>query len=449
MGGGIIVILDSNKGVRMNEPCEEKYKKFFKDFIDFKNEAELHKKRGNNNFNPLLCVQKVDNEENMHSGMLYGLLNVRGEHYQDELFLDLFLEQVGLKGWFGNTKSASVKKEAKRIDIYISNGEKHIILENKIWAGDRQEQIARYIDSVHKNSNEDSNEGAIPYNNIAVIYLTPFSDRKPDSNSLKDWKIDNGFLVSGENKVVFKNISYDNEILEWIDKCKEKVGCIFSLNAGLEFYKDVVKIITNQKESKMDIKEFFNGENEKYIDYACEVLEAKDKIIEAKFEYIKKLIKQKYIESDCMVINYEDNTEMDFLSKEYTSYDVFEFCYSLNSRIFKKNITLSFFLRHEYNMSKNNKEELIEVLKEVVGNELSNKLTFCNKTINDKNYLLALGEEFALAKSAKEFTIEEAISFIDSHIGSINSLNEKIKADLDKGADSKLAKFGLNVYDEE
>lgn len=418
----------------MNEPCEEMYKKFFKDFIDFKNEAELHKKRGNNDFNPLLCVQKVDNEENMHSGMLYGLLNVRGEHYQDELFLDLFLEQVGLKGWFGNTKSAYVKTEYKNMDIYISNGEKHIILENKIWAGDGIGQIARYIDSVHKNTNEDSNEGAISYNNIAVIYLTPFSDREPDSNSLKDWKIDNGFLVSGENKVVFKNISYSDEILKWINKCKEKVGCIFSLNAGLEFYKDVVKIITNKKENKMNIKEFLNKQPE-FIEQAFEMLREQDKIFEAFCEYVKEKCdlnsKEKFEEN-----NYVYSINME----KYP-------CFWLSIIKNKHKIYVSFYLDDDKHnkFDKTNKKEFLECLQGID----SSIVIYGGSDYDyykDTNYLTL--DKYKVFDIYKD-DIKEIIDYINSTKVAITSINQKIKADLDKGADSKLARFGFTIYDEE
>lgn len=77
-------------------------------FREFNIEIEARKKRGQNDFNPLLCVQKLDDEVNMHSGFLYALLNTNGEHYQDDLFLKLFLDSISLKEWFGNTNNAKV-----------------------------------------------------------------------------------------------------------------------------------------------------------------------------------------------------------------------------------------------------------------------------------------------------------------------------------------------------
>ena len=90
---------------------DESLRRFLERFREFNIEIEARKKRGQNDFNPLLCVQKIDNEENMHSGFLYALLNPCGEHYQDDLFLKLFVKSIGLQEWFGDTNNAEVYKE--------------------------------------------------------------------------------------------------------------------------------------------------------------------------------------------------------------------------------------------------------------------------------------------------------------------------------------------------
>ncbi len=90
---------------------DENLKLLLERFREFNIEIEARKKRGQNDFNPLLCVQKLDDEVNMHSGFLYALLNTNGEHYQDDLFLKLFLDSISLKEWFGNTNNAKVYKE--------------------------------------------------------------------------------------------------------------------------------------------------------------------------------------------------------------------------------------------------------------------------------------------------------------------------------------------------
>lgn len=298
------------------EFSEADFDKFVRQFSEYLDTANESKKRGNNDYNPLKAVQNPNDEVNMHSGFLLSLLDTRGEHYQDDLFLKLFLQTLGLESWFGKTKNAQVFKEKKNIDIHINNGEKHIIIENKIWSGDQDGQIARYIDEIHGNFSDDENDESVSYENIAVVYLSPFG-REPSPNSLclKDknikWQIKGNLLEFNENKVKYKQISYQIDILAWIKECQKEVGNITSLNSALEFYKDIVKIITNQKDSKMDIAGFF-GENaggikelpqEKRFEIAFEIINSARTIRDKYIEYeLKQLQKEKEF-GDWKVLN--------------------------------------------------------------------------------------------------------------------------------------------------
>ena len=227
----------------------------------------------------------------MHSGFIYSLLDINGEHYQDDLFLSLFLEVLGLKEWFGSTTNAQVRKESNYIDLYIFNDTRHIIIENKINADDQPNQIATFIEQVHKKG--------VEYENIFVIFLT-LHDREPSPNSRtnKDnnllWEIkqdskNDWFLESkdGEetNKVGYKKVLYGDKILEWIESCQSKngVGNIANLNYALESYKDIVEIITGKKESTMNIADFFK--DSKDFEIAFEIIKNTDKIIQ---ELVKK-----------------------------------------------------------------------------------------------------------------------------------------------------------------
>ena len=164
---------------------EQYFRKFVENFSEYLANANESKKRGNNDYNPLKAVQSPYDEVNMNSGFLVSFLNPRGEHYQDDLFLRLFLKILQLDEWFGSTKNARVFKEKKNIDIHISNSEKHIIIENKIWYDDRDKQIASYIDAVKQEN--------VKYKNIAVVYLSRFG-REPSQNSLDKWQIKGDLL---------------------------------------------------------------------------------------------------------------------------------------------------------------------------------------------------------------------------------------------------------------
>ncbi len=343
---------------------EADFDKFVRQFSEYLDAANESKKRGNNDYNPLKAVQSQSDEVNMHSGFLVSLLDTRGEHYQDDLFLKLFLQTLGLESWFGETKNAQVFKEYKNIDIYISNGEKHIIIENKIWSGDQDGQIARYINEIHANSSDDE---SVNYENIAVVYLTPFP-RKPENNSLDKWDTDFLFDEKG-NKIEFKeimkkqldkkaeiyfldeaktlryqNVTYKIDILEWIVECQKEVGNITSLNSALEFYKDIVKIITNQKESKMDIAGFFRentkGSNqlsqEKRFEIAFEICKNEVEIMNAYLKNIADDIRKSI--SDGWEVAYDENNKCGNLfvfDEQYRDKMAFSFSIERNKKCFE------------------------------------------------------------------------------------------------------------------
>lgn len=303
---------------------EADFDKFVRQFSEYLDAANESKKRGNNDYNPLKAVQSPNDEVNMHSGFLVSLLDTRGEHYQDDLFLKLFLQTLGLKNWFGETKNAQVLKEKKNIDIHINNGEKHTIIENKIWYDDRDGQIARYIKEIHGNFSDDE---SVSYENIAVVYLSPFG-REPSPNSLclKDknikWQIKGDLLEFNENKVKYKQISYEKDILAWIKECQKEVGNIISLNSALEFYKDIVEIITDKKESKMNIAGFFKEKDEKIqqerFKVAFEILSNRNQIIGAYLKQITYNLKKQF--ENCNIEYHDDN--IPFISVKTQEYSL-------------------------------------------------------------------------------------------------------------------------------
>lgn len=122
----------------ISDECSFKdYEEFFKAYIKFR-----ERKKRDNDYNPLLVIRKVKEEVRLHSRFLHSFLNTEGWHYQEDLFLEPFLECLDLKNFFKNTKSVRVRKECNNIDLYLNDGEKHLIIENKIYAGDGKEQIA-------------------------------------------------------------------------------------------------------------------------------------------------------------------------------------------------------------------------------------------------------------------------------------------------------------------
>lgn len=238
---------------------EIEFEKFFSGFSAFKSYVERSKKRGNNSYNPLLEIRSSSDEVGLHSRILASFLNPHGKHYQDDLFLRLFLNECALSDWF-DTNNAKVYRESNNIDIYITNDRQHIIIENKIYALDQERQIERYIEAVAGDFESlDSIESS---DNIAVIYLS-LNGKKPSKSSLGKWEINGESLETSGVKIPFRCISYKKDILHLLNACKSEIGNITNLNAALEFYKDIVLKITNQKGDKMAITSFLDSE-EKY-----------------------------------------------------------------------------------------------------------------------------------------------------------------------------------------
>ena len=185
---------------------------------------EIAEKTGEN-FNIFKILKMETKEVKTHSAFLAELLNPKGSHGKGDIFLKLFIEVVE-EGKTSrlvkqehipytkkfdildfNTSKARTKvefhigqttdTEGGRIDILIESGNNKIIIENKIHARDQPFQLVRY-----------KKYG----NNAPIFYLTLWQEQEPSTDSKKE-------LKEGED---YKRISYENEILNWLEKCREK-----------------------------------------------------------------------------------------------------------------------------------------------------------------------------------------------------------------------------------
>lgn len=221
---------------------------FSKALNNYKNYIKLRKKRGLHDYNIFTALLKENDEVRLHSRFLYSLLNTEGRHCQDDLFLQLFLKNIGEQDWI-NTKEAKVFKEYQNIDIYITNGAKHIILENKIYANDQKEQIGRYIDLLREQYKYDSNKQEKQEPEILVVFLSPFG-RSVSEYSLGKYELKNGELTCRNFSVRYKEISYQSDILNWLNECEKEVENLTDLAVFIKHYRQVVLSITNQKQGK-------------------------------------------------------------------------------------------------------------------------------------------------------------------------------------------------------
>ena len=263
---------------------KEDFEKLFADmskgYMAAKAEADRQRAMGKHDYNIFTLFHNFSDEVNLHSNFIASLLDPNGDHYKGDLFLKLFLETCGIDDFSIDTGRATVFKEFKHIDIYISDGKKHIILENKVYAKDQPTQIARYIEAIKKEGAEDED--------IYVLYLHP-DGKLPDNQSFGDYHA----KLLGENpSIKFKVISYGKEILEWIDKCKNEVSNITDLNVFLSQYKDVIEMIYNRYKridemEKAKLVEIFKENYTAASDIANNYQETRKKIIDEFFENVK------------------------------------------------------------------------------------------------------------------------------------------------------------------
>ena len=265
------------------EDFEKLFMAMSKGYMAAKAEADRQRAMGKHDYNIFTLFHDFSDEVNLHSNFIASLLDPNGDHYKGDLFLKLFLEMCGIDDFSIDTSRATVFKEFKHIDIYISDGKKHIILENKVYAKDQPTQIARYIKAIKNEGAEDED--------ICVLYLHP-DGKLPDNQSFGDYHA----KLLGENpSIKFKVISYGKEILEWIDKCKNEVSNITDLNVFLSQYKDVIEMIYDRykridKMETANLVEIFKENYTAVSEIANNYQETRKKIIDEFFENVKDIL---------------------------------------------------------------------------------------------------------------------------------------------------------------
>ena len=190
-------------------------------------------------FNIFTALYKNNDEVKLYSRFISVLLSPKGSHNNKSLFLTLFLKEISLENF--EIEDVDVfpdeldKVEYKEIDILIINrkSKQAIIIENKIFAKDCNHEEHGQLENYY---NKIRNEG-IPENQIFVFYLT-LDGHEPSIKSLGDYK-----TIENMNG---KTISYENEILGWLHKCKsESVEKPFLRESIIQFIKLIDKMTNN------------------------------------------------------------------------------------------------------------------------------------------------------------------------------------------------------------
>ena len=233
----------------MTEFTQEQYQKFFTEFEkvykEYENKVKERRARGIHDYN---VFDVLETKEVKHSKFIASLLDPKGLHYQGDLFLREFVNACGISDFGLDTSNAQVYREYENIDIYITDGNKHIIIENKICdAKDQDKQIYRYIETIKKENSSKNENSSLDNDGILVLYLTPNFDKTPSQESLNGYEIKDGFLEKDNDKIRYKHIVCDH-ILEWLNKVKIEIVNLTDLNVIITQYEKAVKNLINKGE---------------------------------------------------------------------------------------------------------------------------------------------------------------------------------------------------------
>ena len=205
-----------------------------------KNETQRKATKGR--FNLFTVLRQEHDEAGLHTKYLVHLLDPSDQaesgHDCGGLFLDLFLKHVALKlrdsgeqdladalGSLDSSK-ATVRGEVTvvthpgkkgRLDIIIScPGWGTIVIENKVWAREQEEQLSRYSNYLHREGGD----------NKLLLYLTP-----------------EGGEANTTAGAEYGRISYRHEILSWLEDCLQATYQYVGINQSLQQYKHLVQAI--------------------------------------------------------------------------------------------------------------------------------------------------------------------------------------------------------------
>ena len=293
------------------EDFERLFVAMSKGYMAAKAEADRQRAMGKHDYNIFTLFYKFSDEVNLHSNFIASLLDPNGDHYKGDLFLKIFLETCGIDDFGIDTSRTAVLKEFKHIDIYISDGKKHIILENKVYAKDQAAQTARYIDTIKMEGAKDED--------IYVLYLHPDGEL-PKEYSLGDYKTnqDETKLVKKDGSSInFKVITYEDQILSWIDRGKNEVSNLADLNVFLSQYKDVIEMIYNRykridKMNNEDLIKIFKDNYRAVSDIVSNYEQTRRKIIDEFFKNISDNLKGMYKKEDGFEICYPNSIIKDY-----------------------------------------------------------------------------------------------------------------------------------------
>lgn len=267
-------------------------------------------------------IAGINSDEVKICKVLYELLNPQGSHFQGYTYLKLFVENV-LHFDFSDSEyqDAKVYQEYvidgdRRIDLVIEIADKFIPIEVKIYAGEQHNQCFDYYQRA-QNSN--------------LFYLTLFGTPPSDYSA-------HGLTKEDEGYKEVTQISFENDILIWLEKCLEDQNTIkiAPVREVLLQLISVIRGLTNQMEEnqEMEIVKMLSSKEENMKS----AVEIEKSLKTCKLEIIKKVLNaiEERINKEKLLNKYDYeynnyNLSNSFYDKKESSYPgISYFCKSLN-----------------------------------------------------------------------------------------------------------------------
>ena len=194
---------------------------------------------GGMRFNIFETLRSSTDEVNLHSRFLHALL-ARREPDGSRKNLEDFLTKVAkVKGF--PSDHASVGREVDGIDLLIESRDQKqaVLIENKIWAGDQDQQLQRYWKGLRSRG--------YPHGGIHLLYLTPFGD-PPSVQSVGDLE--------------YTRLSYRDDLPRWLERCGRRALNETALRESIVQYLDLIRTLTNSQPYMTDLKNLcLDGDN--------------------------------------------------------------------------------------------------------------------------------------------------------------------------------------------
>lgn len=180
-------------------------------------------------FNLFTVLRRSSDEVYLHSRFLAYLLNPQSSHGCGNALLKTFLQVLRIENF--DVETASVQAEFKGIDILVRDGYRQaIIIENKIYHHDEDEQIYRYDQLIKRQG----------YTSITNLYLT-LDGSEPSKQSSKGVEVD--------------LISYETDIINWLEHCVPLVARDPGLRESVFQYVELLRKLTSTDQGSSYVNE--------------------------------------------------------------------------------------------------------------------------------------------------------------------------------------------------